>query len=80
MIYNWEAVVMKNRVPFVRVLALLEEYGWEMTGIWTPYRVFTKKGSLPILVEVHDKGVAIEDFEDIKARIEREEERGDSSS
>lgn len=70
---------MSSRVPFVRVLALLEEHGWEMTGIWTPYRVFTKGNCLPILVEVHDKEVTIEDFEDIKARVDREEERGDSS-
>ena len=70
---------MKDRVPFVRVLAMLEESGWELTGIWTPYRVFTRRDSLPILVEVHDKEVTIEDFEDIKARIEHEEKRGDSS-
>ena len=70
---------MSSRVPFVRVLALLEEHGWEMTGFWTPYRLFTKGKSLPLLVEVHDKEVTIEDFEDIKAKIRREAERDDSS-
>ena len=70
---------MANRVPFSLVLVVLEEHGWEFTGIWAPYRVFSKPGKLSILVEVHDKEVTIEDFEDIKARIEREAERDDAA-
>jgi hypothetical protein len=71
---------MAGRVPFTRVLATLEEHGWEFAGFWTSYRVFGKPGRLPILVEVHDKEVTIEDFEDIMARIEREGERDEAAS
>ena len=59
-------------VPFIRVLAYLEEHGWGFTGIYRPYRVFTKPGELPILVEVHDKAVTREAFEHIKAIVEGE--------
>ena len=63
---------MDRLVPFLRVLAYLEERGWEFTGFYTPYRVFTKPGELPILVEVHDKKVTHEAFEHIKSIIEGE--------
>ena len=36
------------------------------------YRVFTKPGELPILVEVHDKAVTREAFEHIKTIVEGE--------
>jgi hypothetical protein len=66
---------MHQTVPFLQVLAFLEEHGWDLTGIWTPVRVFTRRGKLPILVEVHDKAVSHADFENIKARVKLEEER-----
>lgn len=65
---------MEDKVPFVRVLALLEEYGWDFTDMYTPYRVFTKPGKLPLMVEVHDKKVTNEAFAYIKSVVEGAEE------
>jgi hypothetical protein len=64
---------MADGVPFMKVLALLEEHGWDFTGIWAPYRVFNKRDRLTILLEVHDKEVTLEAFENIKAIVERDQ-------
>ena len=63
---------MEQPVPFSEVLELLESHGWELTRIWSPYRVFTKPGAdeLPILIEVHDRTVRHTDVERIKKHLE----------
>jgi hypothetical protein len=62
---------MERLVPFSEVLELLESHGWELTRIWSPYRVFTKPGAdeLPILIEVHDRKVRYSDAERIKRHL-----------
>ena len=60
---------MADRVPFVRILALLEEHGWEFTRIKRPFRVFTRKGRSPIIVKVVDGTVDAHDEERIKGTI-----------
>lgn len=50
---------MRNVVPFKEVLAALEAHGWELQKVWEPYRVFTKKGKLPILIPVYHKIVSV---------------------
>lgn len=70
---------MPQEVPFEQVLHLLQEHGWELTGISKPYRVFKKPGhALPILIPVHDKMVDIEYVERIKKIIQGEYEEGAS--
>ncbi len=63
---------MESRVPFSEVVDLLEAHGWELTRIWSPYRVFTKPGSdeLPILTEVHERMARLSDVERIKKYLE----------
>ncbi len=65
---------MESRVSFSEVVDLLESHGWELTGIWKPYRVFTKPESdaLPILIEVHERKVRHDDVERIKKHLEEE--------
>ena len=65
---------MENAVPFSEVIDLLESYGWELTRIWNPYRVFTKPGTdeLPILIEVQDRMVRRSDVERIKRQLEED--------
>ena len=59
---------------FAVVLSYLEAHGWRLTRIWTPYRVFTKPGHLPILVKVRDRMVDPDDFAKIKRIVEKEGE------
>jgi hypothetical protein len=63
---------MEQPVPFSEVLELLKAHGWELTRIWSPYRVFTKPRAdeLPILIEVHDRMVRRTDVERIKKQLE----------
>ncbi len=61
-------------VPFSSVLSILQEHGWEMTGIWKPYRVFTKGNELPIMIPVHNKKVDAEYVQRIKEILGLEEE------
>ena len=48
---------MAEAVPFEEILGVLELHGWKLQRIDPPYRVFMKKGELPILVPVYDKKV-----------------------
>jgi len=61
-----------GEVPFEQVLTILEQHGWHLARISRPYRVFTKTGQLPILIQVHDKMVDTEYVERIKEIIARE--------
>ncbi len=47
-----------DSAPFSDVIEMLEAFGWELTGIWPPYRIFRRPGSreLPLLVEVQPHG------------------------
>lgn len=67
---------MERPVPFSKVLELLESHGWELTRIWSPYRVFTKPGAdeLPILIEVHDRTVRQTDVERTRKHLEEGEQ------
>ena len=51
---------MAQTIDFADLLVLLENHGWKLTGIWKPYRIFTKQDNLPILIPVHDKKVDVE--------------------
>ncbi len=64
---------MEDLIPFASVVELLESYGWQLSRVWSPYRVFTKPGSteLPILVEVHNRMVKGSDVERIKEQLKR---------
>ncbi len=64
---------MSRRIPFEAVLAILESYGWTLTRIWQPYRVFTKPDHLPILVRVEEKSVDADDFARIQQSLRKEE-------
>ncbi len=46
---------MPRRIPFEAVLTVMESYGWTLTRIWQPYRVFTKPDRLPMFVRVEEK-------------------------
>ena len=65
---------MESRVSFSEVVVLLKSHGWELTGIWKPYRVFTKPHSdeLPIRSEGHERKVRNDDVERIKKHLEEE--------
>lgn len=61
-----------DTVPFESLLAWMEERGWQLTRIWKPYRVFSRTGQLPILVEVQAGGkVARADAEQAKRIVEQ---------
>ncbi len=64
---------MTPRIPFEVVLRTCEAYGWALTRIWQPYRVFTKLGHLPILVRVEEKSVDADDFTRIQQVLRKEE-------
>jgi hypothetical protein len=64
---------MSRPIPFKVVLELCESYGWTLTRIWQPYRVFTKPGHLPLLVRVEDKSVSDDDFARIQEILRKED-------
>jgi hypothetical protein len=66
------------RIPFVRVLALLEEHGWDLKRIKRPFFVFKKRGHEPILVQARDRMVTAHDFERIKRRLAEAQTEDDS--
>lgn len=48
---------MPADIPFSEMLELLESRGWMLQRIAPPYRIFTKKDRLPILIPVYDRMV-----------------------
>jgi hypothetical protein len=69
---------MKESVSFDRVLAYLEEHGWELMRIKKPFWVFVKKGQSPLLVIVKDKRVPSHEVERIKRTVEEARREEDS--
>ncbi len=58
-------------VSFSELLEWLEGQGWVLRKIARPYRVFTKPGRLPLLVEVHNGGkVMVGDDQRIREFVE----------
>jgi hypothetical protein len=58
-------------IPFSVLLEWLEGQGWVLRKIAKPYRVFTKPGRLPLLVEVHAGGkVMVADDRRIREFVE----------
>lgn len=56
---------------FSELLGWLEGQGWVLRKIAKPYRVFTKPGRLPLMVEVREGGkVAPADEERIREFVE----------
>ena len=48
---------MPADIPFSEMLKILESRGWTLQRIAPPYRIFTKKDQLPILIPVYDRMV-----------------------
>lgn len=57
-------------VEFRGLLEWLEGQGWVLRRIARPYRVFTKPGRLPLMVEVHEArgGGKVTDADDQRIR------------
>ncbi len=70
---------MHHRIPFEAVLTVMQSYGWTLTRVWQPYRVFTKPDRLPILVRVEEKSVDADDFARIQQALRKEEHAEDDA-
>ena len=60
---------MADGIAFQQVLEFFEKHGYELYGLWLPYRVFRDPDdpeSLPWLDQVEDGMVSSEDFEKIR--------------
>lgn len=66
---------MPSWVPFELVLETLKLSEYRFVRIWQPYRVFTRKGRLPILVRVEDGCVDADDYAKILEILRREDEQ-----
>jgi hypothetical protein len=61
---------MAKDMDFEEVLKLFEKNGWVLQRIWSPYRIFMKKGELPFLIPVQEGKVNDEYVKKIKDYFE----------
>ena len=50
-------LTVASEVKFNRVKKMLEKKGYELTRISGSHHIFTKKGSLPVSIPVHNRKV-----------------------